>query len=261
MKIVEPKVFWVGETKIRDQELEKYLEWVGAPGWVSDATTDSEKIIEVAGRLCYRSFAPGLNKNVTKIREHNKDYLAHILKVGHGSVLEHAFLNFIFVYVSRVFTHELVRHRAGTAISQESLRLVRLDDLSFWAPTVIKEDQEMMTIFMKSGEAMEALQKKMAELKKLDDPNMKFDHKKKITSAMRRLAPDGIATSIFWSANPRTIRHCIEMRTDPGAEEEIRLVFGMVGEIMQKNFPNLFADYTIEMIDGLPWYKTEHRKV
>lgn len=261
MKIVQPKVFWVGETKIRDQELEKYLEWVGAAGWVSDAGTDAEKIIEVAGRLCYRSFVPGLNKNVTKIREHNKDYLAHVIKVGHGSVLEHAFLNFIFVDVSRVFTHELVRHRAGTAISQESLRFVRLDDLSFWAPTVIKEDQEMMTLFITSGEEMEALQKKMAELKKLDDPSMKFDQKKKITSAMRRLAPDGIATSIFWSANPRTIRHCIEMRTDPGAEEEIRLVFGMVGEIMQKNFPNLFADYTVEMVDGLPWYKTEHRKV
>jgi len=261
MQIVEPKVFWVGETKIREQELEKYLEWVGAPGWISDATTDSEKIIEAAGRLCYRSFAPGLNKNVTKIREHNKDYLAHILKVGHGSVLEHAFLNFIFVNVSRVFTHELVRHRAGTAISQESLRFVRLHDLSLWAPTVIKEDQEMMTIFMKSGEEMEALQKKMAEIKKLDDPTMKFEQKKKITSAMRRLAPDGVATSIFWSANPRTIRHCIEMRTDPGAEEEIRLVFGMLGEIMQKNFSSLFADYTVEIVDGLPWYKTEHRKV
>ena len=36
--------------------------------------------------------------------------------------------------VSRVATHELVRHRAGVAVSQESLRFVRLDDLPFWFP-------------------------------------------------------------------------------------------------------------------------------
>ena len=33
--------------------------------------------------------------------------------------------------VSRVFTHELVRHRAGSAFSQESLRYVRLTDIGF----------------------------------------------------------------------------------------------------------------------------------
>src|SRR5262249_50087265 len=29
-------------------------------------------------------------------------------------------------------THEVVRHRPGTAVSQESLRYVRLDELPFW---------------------------------------------------------------------------------------------------------------------------------
>ena len=38
-----------------------------------------------------------------------------------------------------MFTHELVRHRVGTSISQESLRFVRLDDLPFWFPDWAQE--------------------------------------------------------------------------------------------------------------------------
>ena len=44
----------------------------------------------------------------------NRAYLGHILEVGHGSVLEHAVFNFIITGVSRSFTHELIRHRAGS---------------------------------------------------------------------------------------------------------------------------------------------------
>lgn len=138
MQFVEPKVFLVGETKIDRDELQLYLDEVGAPEWSSDAPTDVETLLEVMGRLCYRSFKPGLNPNVKKVREHNDEYLAHVLAVRHGSVTEHAFLNFILHDVSRVFTHELVRHRVGVAISQESLRFVRLDKLRFWMPQVFR---------------------------------------------------------------------------------------------------------------------------
>src|SRR3989344_7080667 len=146
MRLVEPKVFLVGETRIVPSGLRSYLKHIGIPNWQSDAPTDVEKIIEVMGRLCYRSFEPGLNPNVTKVREHNKDYLANIIEVQHGSVLEHAFINFIFADVSRVFTHELVRHRVGVAISQESLRFVRLTDIGFWPPLVLREDEHAITI-------------------------------------------------------------------------------------------------------------------
>lgn len=261
MRLVEPKVFLVGETRIIPSGLRAYLKHIGVPNWKSDATTDAEKMIEVMGRLCYRSFEPGLNPNVTKVREHNKDYLANIIEVQHGSVLEHAFVNFIFADVSRVFTHELVRHRVGVGISQESLRFVRLTDLGFWAPIVLRENKEVMEIMSGAIEHLEKLQRELADILDLDNPKKKFKDKKKLTSAMRRIAPLGLATSIGWSANIRTIRHCIEMRTDPGAEEEIRLVFGRVAELMRDRYPHLFADYEVEIADGLSWWKTAHRKV
>lgn len=78
---------------------------------------------------------------------------------------------------------------------------------------------------------------------------------------MRRIAPDGLATTIGWSANPRILRHVIEMRTDPSAEEEIRLVFGKIAECVRGRYPHLFDDYEVETVDGMPWYKTRNAKV
>ena len=51
------------------------------------------------------------------------------------------------------------------------------------------------------------------------------------------------------------------MRTKPWAEEEIRLVFAKVAEIAIERWPNLFADYDMEIIDDLPSYKTINNKV
>ena len=117
-----------------------------------------------------------------------------------------------------------------------------------------------MELMARTVEELERLQLQMAEMLKLDE-QVSFHKKKKFTSAMRRIAPDGLATTIGWTANFRTIRHVLEMRTEEGAEEEIRLVFGKVGEIVTKRYPNMFGDYKVEILDGLPCYKTENRKV
>lgn len=260
MELVEPKVFLVGETRIVEEGLQAYLKHVGAPEWKTDAPSDSERLCEVMGRLCYRSFKPGLNPNVTRVREGNDTYLSHIFEVGHGSVIEHAVINFIFADVSRVFTHELVRHRAGSAFSQESLRFVRLDRLSAYAPLHIRENEKGMEIFAKTLEHLEQVQRDLAKIYAIDDEK-KFDVKKKLTSAFRRIAPDGVATTIGWSCNFRALRHVIEMRTEPNAEEEIRLVFGKVFEVVKERYPNLLGDYETEMVDGLPWVRTKHGKV
>lgn len=259
--ISEPKVFIVGETRIVPEGLQEYLNHIGAPDWSTDAPSDIEKLIEVEGRLCYKSFNIGLNKNLTRVREGNHEYLGNIVEVKHGSVTEHGQVNFIFADVSRVFTHELVRHRAGTAISQESLRFVRLTELGFWqSPIVIHESPEAMDIMVRTVEMLEAAQHELVRVLRLDKCS-DFSQKKKLTSAMRRIAPIGLATTIGWSCNMRALRHTLEMRTHPSAEEEIRLVFAKVGEIATKRYPNLFSDYITEIVDGIPWYRTKNVKI
>lgn len=267
MNEVEPRVFLIAETKLVDEleddteALQAYLDWVGAPDWKTDAPSDIERLIEVGGKLCYRSFAPGLNVNVTKVTEGNQAYIKKILSKRHGSVIEHPSVTFIFANVSRVFTHELVRHRIGVAISQESLRFVRLTNLDFWFPTVFRENEEAMKLGREIIEYLEDKQRRFAEIFKLDDEGVGFDRKKKCTSAMRRFAPIGLGTAMAWSCNMRALRWILQMRTDGGAEEEIRLVFGKVAEIAIKRFPNTFQDFTHTMVDGLPQYVPANHKV
>jgi thymidylate synthase (FAD) len=189
----------------------------------------------------------GLNPNITKVREGNAEHLKNVIESGHGSVLEHCMINFMFCDVSRVFTHELVRHRVGVAISQESLRYVRLTELkSFDFPRLKDEltEEEEQWFRDKTFQVftyLEQIQREMTAKFKLDDEKS-FAKKKKLTSRMRRLAPLGLLTNIGWSANLRTLRHVIPLRTHNSAEEEIRMVFAEVGRICKEKYPNVFFD-------------------
>lgn len=257
----EPKVFIITAPRIQDHELHAYLDHIGASDWESDAMTDAELLIEVMGRMCYKSFGTDLNKNIVRVRNGNREYIENVVKVAHGSILEHAYVTFIFTDVSRVFTHELVRHRVGVAISQESLRFVRLDDLGMWAPTCIREDKMAMDIFVNTAAFLENIQKTLADHFDLDNPEIPFSKKKVIQSALRRIAPIGLSTTIGWTANFRTLRWVIQERTNRAAEEEIRAVFGQVAKRMIVMYPSVFGDFRSEMVDGYLEYTTENRKV
>ncbi len=152
-------------------------------------------------------------------------------------------------------THELVRHRAGSAFSQESLRYVRLTDIGFRVPPALEPVRDQVLSLV---ERLEEFQVTAAEALGLDDDGIPFSVKKEVTSALRRLAPIGLSTDIIWTANVRTLRHVIEMRTAVGAEEELRLVFDKVARTMLEEARDLFQDF--RRSDDGSWVP-EHRKV
>jgi thymidylate synthase (FAD) len=252
-KFSKGEVYMIGESKVNCDELGRYLCSIGATGWRTDAPSSPELLAEVYGRLCYRSFGVGLNKNITRVREGNKPYLANINKVNHGAVLEHSVINFIFGKVSRIFTHELVRHRVGIAISQESMRYVRIDDIQHYESMLM--DDQTKAWFLEHALYTEALIAKLESHHKID--KMEFSDKKKYTSLFRRIAPDGILTSMGWSANLRTLRHVIPLRTSRHAEEEIRGVFDQVAMRCKALYPNVFADFKRTEVDGIGEWASE----
>jgi len=246
MKFVEPEVFMIAESKVDLAQTKKMLRVLGgrtAVDWlaktVRNSQSEGELLTELAGRICYKSFGVGLNPNVTRIRQNPRDYIQNTLSKGDGSIFEHATCSFAFINVSRVFTHELVRHRVGTAISQESLRYVRPTDLGIWIPPDLADKR------MELRNIVERLERAYKGLERSYDWNiMNFDDKKQITSGLRRILPEGMATSIIWTANHRTIRHVITMRTAEPAEVEIRYVFDRVARILKRKFPLIYDDFT-----------------
>jgi thymidylate synthase (FAD) len=262
LRETRPQVFLIARPSVDLAGMRAYLESVGGASWLDRRVEESdgspnaaEQLVEFAGRACYRSWEPGLNPNVTRIRTDQAEYFANILRAQHGSVLEHANYSFALRNVSRVFTHELVRHRAGSAFSQESLRYVRLTEIGFRVPPALEPVRDQVVSLV---EQLEEFQASAAEALGIDDEGVPFHVKKEVTSALRRLAPIGLSTDIVWTANVRTLRHVIEMRTAPGAEEELRLVFDDIARIMRAEAPNLFQDF--ERHDDGSWVP-ENRKV
>jgi thymidylate synthase (FAD) len=254
--IREPTVYLVGRQTVDDAALDRFLNDHGV-AWQTDTEVAAEYLAEVAGRVCYMSFArprPGGNKT----------YLGHILEVGHGSVLEHAVWNFIFVGVSRSLTHELVRHRAGWAYSQLSQRYVDESVAEYVEPDCIAADPELHRLWLEavaqSHQAYMKLAEKLQESFK-DEPDRTL-RRKLARQAARSVLPNATETKIFVSANARALRHFIEMRASRHAEVEIRKLAVRVLEIMQQEAPHLFGDYQlVPLPDGTREAVTPHRKV
>ena len=261
MTEIEPVVIKIAETRVDTDGIKKLMEQYNASDWYNRIKTaqpnDTELLIELSGRMCYKSYGVGLNPNVTKIREDSRDYLTNVLSKGDGSILEHATVTFAFLNVSRVCTHEIVRHRAGTAISQESLRYVRPQTISLYVPP------DLRSVSSEFEESVQEITRHYHELEsKFDWNRMTFEEKKRVTSALRRILPDGMATNMVWTANHRTLRWVIEMRTDPSAEVEIRKVFGQVAEICIRDYPLLYADFSrTPLPDGTSQYTPKYSKV
>lgn len=265
MKFVEPRVFIIGETRIVPEGLTAMLEAIGVPEWSSDGESDAEVLVETAGKLCYMSFDVALNKNLTKTGVRNNfDYIQEsIIGQKHGSVLEHVAVNVAFIDVSRVFTHELVRHRVGAAYSQTSGRYVRTDELRFWVPAVIRENIELAELFDEAIRHQEEMLAKMVEVSGINRMKSKddFAKKKQLTSAFRRIVGNGVANNIEATYNHRALRHMITMRTSRYAEEEIRLVFNRLFDQLADRYPAIYADASREMVDGYFEIEFAHEKV
>lgn len=138
MREVQPEVFIVGSTKVNERGMRAWLDHIGAQDFqFPEPSTDAEKLVMAFGKRCYMSFIPGLNPNVTKVREDMTAFIDNILKSKHGSVLAHVTYNFAIEGVSRVFTLDYLSQWRFLRIRQRpALHTVmsRLDMTAIAAP-------------------------------------------------------------------------------------------------------------------------------
>ena len=256
MNIVRtPRIYLVGRQSIDSAGIDQFLK-DHAMTWETDTEVGAEKLCEMSGRLCYMSFGQG--------RKTNREYLDNIISVHHGSVLEHACWNFLITGVSRSFTHELVRHRAGFGYSQLSQRYVDESTCDFVEPACIAEDPELHTVWEESiRQSHEAYCRLVEGLShKFQDEPSKTLRRKLARQAARSVLPNATETKIFVTGNGRAWRHFVELRANEHAEIEIRAAAIMILRVLQEEAPNIFGDYTIERLDdGTEVARTPNPKV
>jgi thymidylate synthase (FAD) len=254
--IREPRIYVVGRQNVDREELDRFLDEYGMT-WETDTEIGGEQLVEAGGRLCYVSYGKG--------RKTNAEYIDNILESKHGSVLEHAVWNFIIAGVSRSFTHELIRHRAGWGYSQLSQRYVDESEANYVEPELIANDPELHALWQQTIESSHEAYVRLTEAltDKLKDQGVAGTTRRKMArESARSVLPNATETMIFVTANARALRHFIELRGSEHAEAEIRRVAIEFLRIMQREAPNLFSDYTISKLpDGREVANTPNEKV
>src|SRR5512144_3309302 len=109
-------------------------------------TPEPERTVALAARLCYSpADIDELQKKISSADI--RTFLEKIMSLGHQSVLEHASFTFGIDGISRVTSHQLVRHRIAS-FSQQSQRYVsHKESFAAVTPPTVREQPEMLARF------------------------------------------------------------------------------------------------------------------
>lgn len=245
---------------------------------VSDEGGDGAQLAKFAGQLCYLSFGPQRSKNAQA-----SEYLRHIKESSHGSVLEHVSYSILLWGVSRAFTHELVRHRAGFGFSQVSQRYVAGKHLRFveTPATFFDEDTAKCAASHEINKAQADLhygferwidacaaeysrrERQLLTARQIDLAKATTDQRKAVRQEARRCLPNETEAPVLVTGNLRAWRHMVEQRANRFADAEICRAAMLCFEQLREHEPMLWEDYTVETVrdDGLPTVSTPYRKV
>lgn len=188
-------------------------------------TPEPEILVAMASKLCYSEST--IDDLYQRMKEKEvSSFINKLIEMGHHSPFEHVNFTFGIEKISRVTTHQLVRHRIAS-YSQQSQRYVKYEDLKYVIPPTIQKDKE---IFFKK--AIEFAKQTYEQL---------------ITSGVpvedaRYVLPEACETKIIVTMNARELFHFFRLRCCNRAQWEIRrMAYKMLNEAL-KVAPILFSD-------------------
>lgn len=191
-------------------------------------TPNAEQVIELACRTCYLSFHRYDPPNSTE------ELIRKVIRKQHHSVLEHATATFRIKGASRVFTHEMVRHRLMSP-SQESQRYVeygKTKPYEIVVPPSVEQAGHKDRYIDIAARCEELYHEMVAAGVPKEDA--------------RYILPNGTTSEIVCSANFREFRHIFAVRCNPRAHWEIRRVCMMMLKILMQEAPIVFGDFMID---------------
>lgn len=184
-------------------------------------TPNPEVVIAKCASTCYDS--------VPKELEKARKMISAIIKSGHESCIEHATATFEIDGVSRVLTHELVRHRIGFSYSQRSQRYVDESQPSYVTPEEIAENPKALEIYK---DFMDASWNTYSKLQSLGLRN----------EYARYVLPNACKTKICVTADFRAWRNFLKLRLSKRAQHEIRNMANVILDDLIAIAPSCFED-------------------
>lgn len=224
-------------------------------------TPEPEKVITAAAKLCYSNTPPSkLFENQTE--ESVEKFLNMIMKLGHGSILEHVVFTFAIEDISRVTEIQLCRHRTGSP-SIQSGRYVRRNP-AYFLPKEIAHDEVAMNIYLnhceKSTQAYLELIDRLEHVHVAKSLNIKVEdsytlssdersqdlyekERKKVEKIAledaRYVLPQSLRTHAVFSMDLRNLIGFISKRKCKRAQSEIRMVAQQIHDEIASVLPNI----------------------
>ncbi len=212
-------------------------------------TKDPERVCAAAARSTISK--KSMDKLMKELDDDQvKRIIRNVLKWGHLSVIEHASFTFSISGISRVCSHQLVRHRIAS-YSQQSQRMVKIDEKSFVMPPSIKRNPQAREIFR------EAIRKAVSAYQMLTRLGIPLED-------ARFVIPQAVKTNIVVTMNARELHHFFNLRCCMKSQWEIRELANKMLSLVKKVAPVLFENagptckaygYCPESDESCPLYK------
>lgn len=212
-------------------------------------TPEPEKLVAASAKLCYSS--TGASQLMDQLDSATVEKFLKILtELGHDSPLEHMSFTFAVEGVSRVLTHQLVRHRMAS-YSQQSQRYVKLDQFEYIVPPTIEKDARAKALFIEAMEADQNYYDQLVELlyQSQYKEKLALGHNEKKASQLaekgaiedaRYVFPNACETKIVVTMNARSLINFFEHRCCERAQWEIRELAEAMLLLVKDIAPNLF---------------------
>ncbi len=240
-------------------------------------TPDPDKVVASAARLCYSDKKiEDLLEGMTK--EKADSLVSMLADMGHESPFEHVSFTFGIEEISRVLSHQLVRHRLSS-YSQRSQRYVNDSNNGYFTPKAIKRDllaKEQYDDFIKQAfENYDSVTKSLMEdlledLAKDKYPEFFKEHEKRSKSSnyaysefldefkenfpkdynrllkiaqedARYVLPNACHTSMIVTMNARTLLNFFSLRCCRRAQDEINELAWEMLKKVKEVAPRIFS--------------------
>ncbi len=187
-------------------------------------TPNPERTVAAAARLCYSPV--GVEDILTDLNDEEAgDFLETIMQMEHLNTIEHASFTFAVEGVSRVLSHQLVRHRIAS-YSQQSQRFVRNDEFEYVVPPSIKANPEALEIYEDMMRKIREAYNRLADMVHQEDA--------------RYVLPNACETKIILTMNCHSLLNFFRLRCCNKAQWEIRTLAYKMLEEVRKVAPTIF---------------------
>jgi thymidylate synthase (FAD) len=170
-------------------------------------TPDPDRVVLSAARLCYSNISANDLFESFDFKNPEK-FISDLRQSGHLSTFEHAGFTFAIDGISRIASHQLVRHRIAS-FSQQSQRYVKMNETEIVTPESIACNPEALKLFQGQVERCHELYLKLINIG-IPAEDARF------------ILPHGWKTKLVLTMNARELHHFFTLRTCRRAQWEIQ---------------------------------------